>query len=57
MFLRTIILVFILSASLNAEWVNLWPGPAPAAKTPPKGTEILNENGHLTDIEVPQYEL
>jgi len=37
--------------------VNLWPGEAPGAPKPVAGSEKTNEHGHLTDIEVPQYQL
>lgn len=54
--MKTLALLFALSSLASAQWTNLWPGEAPGAKQPPAGTE-KNDNGHLTDIEIPQYQV
>ena len=41
----------------SADWINLWPGDAPAAKPRPVAGEINGEGGRLSDIAVPQYEV
>lgn len=40
----------------SADWLPLWPGEAPGGAKPVAVKENTNANGHLTDIEVPQYE-
>ena len=40
----------------SAQWNNLWPGEAPAAKPRPAGSET-NTDGRLGDIEIPQYQV
>jgi acetyl esterase/lipase len=51
-------LAFLSLANLaSAQWVNLWPGQAPAAQARPVGSEVVSENGRLTDIEIPQYQV
>ncbi len=51
-------LVFCVSSTFaSAQWVNLWPGPAPAAQARPSGSEVATKDGRLTDIELPQYQV
>ena len=40
----------------SADWQPLWPGEAPGGVKPVALKESTNASGHLTDIEVPQYE-
>jgi len=40
----------------SADWQPLWPGEAPGGAKPVAVKESTNASGHLTDIEVPQYE-
>lgn len=47
--------ILLISIS-QAQWVDLWPGQAPGAKTPAAGSEKINEGGRYTDIEKPQYQ-
>jgi acetyl esterase/lipase len=53
-----ILLTFLclITPLLANDWVNLWPGDAPGAPQPPEGSETAN-NGHFSNIEVPQYRL
>lgn len=51
-----ILLALMLTIFAQAQWVDLWPGQAPGAKTPPAGSEKINEGGRYTDIEKPQYQ-
>lgn len=46
-----------MTVAASAQWVNLWPTEAPGAKQPPTGTEKVSKEGHITDIEIPQYEV
>lgn len=51
-------LVFCVSSTFaSAQWVNLWPGPTPAAQARPSGSEVATKDGRLTDIELPQYQV
>ena len=54
---RTLILLMATISFATAEFLPLWPGEAPGAKVPPKGTEKMGEGGRLSDIEVPQYQV
>lgn len=52
------ILAFLVSTTFaSAQWVNLWPGQAPAAQARPAGSEVVTKDGHFTDIETPQYQV
>ena len=42
-------------AVAETNWIDLWPGDAPGAARPPKGTEVVNERGQVLETEVPQY--
>lgn len=57
--MRQLLLALVLAtSSFGAEWVNLWPGEAPGAKQPPKGTESVSGGGwRFSHVEVPQYTL
>jgi acetyl esterase/lipase len=55
--IRTLILLMATISFTNAEFLPLWPGEAPGAKVPPKGTEKMGEGGRLSDVEVPQYQV
>ncbi len=46
----------LLTSLASAQWNNLWPGEAPAAKPRPAGSET-NTDGRLSDIEIPQYQV
>ncbi len=55
--MKSIALILAIVTSIaSAQWTNLWPGDAPAAKPRPPGTET-NKGGHLSDIEIPQYQV
>jgi acetyl esterase/lipase len=54
MILKTLIFLTIATIA-RAEWVDLWPTPAPGAPRPPAHTEQSGEGGRLSQIEVPQY--
>ncbi len=49
-------LLFI-APQLTAEWLDLWTGQAPGPARGPAGTEQMTEKQHLTNIEVPQYQI
>jgi len=51
-----ILLSLFLGKIAQGQWVDLWPGQAPGAKTPAAGSEKINEGGRYTDIEKPQYQ-
>ncbi len=53
----TLLAFAILTSIATAQWTNLWPGEAPGAARPPVGTETNPPNGHLGNIEVPQYQV
>ena len=53
--MKSILIAMLLTGLLHAEWENLWPGAAPGAPQPPAGTETVNDQGHLSMIETPQY--
>jgi acetyl esterase/lipase len=48
--------VFVLTALANAQYQPLWPTEAPGDKQRSAGSETSNEAGHLSQIEVPQYQ-
>lgn len=51
-------LAFLVSATFaSAQWVNLWPGQAPAAQAPPTGSEAVSKEGRITDVQLPQYQI
>ena len=55
--MKLIALLFAMFTSIAAaQWSNLWPGDAPGAKPLPAGSET-NKDGHLGDIEIPQYQV
>ncbi len=55
--MKTIALIFTVFTSIaSAQWNNLWPGDAPAAKPQPAGSET-NKGGNFSDIEIPQYQI
>ena len=54
---RITLILFSVVSIASAQWSNLWPNDAPGALRPPTGTEKTGEGGHLTDIEIPQYEV
>lgn len=47
--------LMMMATGMAEEWVNLWPGDAPGAPRPAKGSEVEKEGGRLTNIETPQY--
>src|SRR6478736_2434253 len=53
---RTAVLLAMTTSLATAQWTNLWPGAAPGAKQPPAGAET-SDGGHLSDIEIPQYQV
>lgn len=53
----TLLLFAVLTSLASAQWSNLWPGEAPGAPRPPVGTESNPPDGHLGNIEVPQYQV
>lgn len=55
--LRVTLALLSMATMASAQWANLWPGDAPGAKRPPAGTEKIADNGFLSDIEVPQYQV
>ena len=55
--MKTIALVFAAFTMISsAQWANLWPGEAPAAKPLPTGSET-NKDGNFGNIEIPQYQI
>ena len=55
--MKTIALVFAaLTMISSAQWTNLWPGEAPAAKPLPAASET-NKDGNFGNIEIPQYQI
>lgn len=55
--MKPIALLLALAAFASAEWKPLYPGEAPGAKQPPAGSETTKDNGILSNIEIPQYQL
>lgn len=53
---RIALIVAMCTSLATAQWTNLWPGEAPAAKPRPAGSET-NKDGRLSDIEIPQYQV
>lgn len=53
--MKALLILFFLTAVVEAEWQNLWPTEAPGAPRPPAGTESTYEGGRMKMIEVPQY--
>lgn len=56
-FMKALALLFTLTALASAQYQPLWPGEAPGAKQAPAGTETTNDKGHLSNIEIPQYQV
>ena len=55
--MKTLALLFTLTSLVSAQYQPLWPGEAPGAKQPAAGTETSNAEGHLSNIEIPQYQV
>ncbi len=55
--MRIPFLLLAITTLASAQYKNLWPGEAPGARQPPAGTETANDKGHLSNIEVPQYQV
>lgn len=54
---RVALIVAMFTSIASAQWTNLWPGDAPGAKLAPAGTEKTSAEGHISGIEIPQYQV
>jgi len=55
--MKPIVLLFAITAIASAQYKNLWPSEAPGDPQRPAGSETTNDKGHLSQIEVPQYQV
>lgn len=55
--MKPILLLLACSVMASAQYKNLWPSEAPGDPQRPAGSETANDKGHLSKIEVPQYQV
>ena len=55
--MKVAIFFLMIVSAMGEEWVNLWPGEAPGAARPAKGSEKISDGWRFGHIEVPQYRL
>jgi len=55
--MKPILLLLALAGIATAQYKNLWPSEAPGDAQRPVGSETTNPQGHLSKIEVPQYQV
>lgn len=55
--MKPILLLLALATFSSAQYKNLWPSEAPGDRQRPAGSETTNDKGHLSQIEVPQYQV
>ena len=55
--MKPILLLLAITSIASAQYKNLWPTEAPGDPQRPAGSETTNKQGHLSQIEVPQYQV
>jgi acetyl esterase/lipase len=54
--MKPLLLLLVLGGIATAQYRNLWPSEAPGDPQRAAGSEKANDQGHLSQIEVPQYQ-
>jgi len=55
--MKTLALLLAISSLASAQYKNLWPAEAPGDPQRAAGSETANAAGHLSQIEIPQYQV